>query len=124
MSSIVESLPLVQPRREGGLSALIGRIVSSAVMRETAEQTIHRPRRSRKLPADATMLVVIAMNLLTAVALELVVEHLWMAAGWVVGEDLELPPTKSAISQARDRLGVRPIVALFHRWAPSALVSG
>jgi len=115
MSSIIASLPLVHPRREGGLSALIGRVVSSAAMQEVAQQIKHRPRRSRKLPAEATMLVVIAMNLLTAMALELVVEHLWIAAGWVLDEDPETPPTKSAIRQARERLGVRPIVALFHR---------
>lgn len=115
MSSIVESLPLVHPRRKGGLAALISRVVSSAALQEIAQQCMHRLHRTRKLPAETTMLLVIAMNLLTTLALESVAEHLWIAAGWVLGEDAATPPTKSAISQARERLGVRPLVALFHR---------
>lgn len=71
--------------------------------------------RRRKLPADVTLLLCVAMSLFTQEALRVVLQKLvhglrlfWPDPGIVLA-------SKSAISQARYRLGARPVVALFHR---------
>jgi hypothetical protein len=71
--------------------------------------------RRRKLPADVTLLLCLAMSLWTHEALVVVLHKLvhGLRLFWP-DPDIALA-TKSAISQARYRLGARPVVALFHQ---------
>jgi hypothetical protein len=72
------------------------------------------PRRDRLLPGAITLQLVIAMNIYAKDALTLVVAKLVLAVGLTQQHELPLPG-KSAITQARQRLGVAPVRALFHR---------
>ena len=73
-------------------------------------------QRTRKLPAVVTLLLCIAMGLFTNMALEQVL--IKMVKGlryiWPGDEDYQTA-NKSAICQARYRLGAQPVVELFHR---------
>jgi hypothetical protein len=72
-------------------------------------------QRRRKLPNDVTLLLCIAMSLFTAHALDMVL-HKMVHGLRLLWPDPDIPlATKSAISQARYRLGARPVVALFHQ---------
>ncbi len=73
-------------------------------------------QRTRKLPAGLTLLLCIAMGLFSNIALTQVLRKLVQGVRyiWPGDEDYETA-NKSAISQARYRLGARPVVALFHR---------
>ena len=73
-------------------------------------------QRTRKLPAVVTLLLCIAMGLFTNIALTQVLSKLVKGVRyiWPGDEDYETA-NKSAISQARYRLGARPVVELFHR---------
>lgn len=77
----------------------------------------HRPAgcRARRLPAVVTLLLVIAMNLYAADALPLVLAKLLFAVRLRRTDQAVVPATKGAISQARTRLGIRPVHDLFHR---------
>jgi hypothetical protein len=72
-------------------------------------------RRCRRLPAELTLLLVIAMNLYTSSALDVVLATLLTAVRLRWPPDTLIPATKGAISQARARLGPAPVVDLFHR---------
>ena len=71
--------------------------------------------RRRKLPNDVTLLLCIAMSLFTPHALDMVLHKMvqGLRLFWP-DPDITLA-TKSAISQARSRLGARPLVTLFHQ---------
>ena len=73
-------------------------------------------QRTRKLSAEVTLLLCIAMGLFSNIALTQVLRKLIKGVRyiWPGDEDYETA-NKSAISQARYRLGARPVVALFHR---------
>jgi hypothetical protein len=73
-------------------------------------------QRTRKLPAALTLLLCIAMGLFANLALSQVPRKLVQGVRyiWPADED-DATANKSAISQARYRLGARPVVALFHR---------
>ena len=72
-------------------------------------------QRRRALPADVTLLLTIAMNLFTDQALVDVFDSLISGLRLVLPDPDAGPVSKSAISQARYRLGPRPVVELFHR---------
>ncbi|GDY34085.1 IS4 family transposase [Gandjariella thermophila] len=113
----VESLP----RPQGRLTDHIGLGVLSArfdrdLIEEVLNRTGRREKRSRRLPAHVMIRYVIAMGLFFAESYDEVMRRLvgnlrklgsW-ADGWQV-------PTKSAITQARQRLGPQPVKALFER---------
>ncbi len=90
-------------------------VLPQALITAAAAEADCPTRRRRKLPADVTVLLCVAMSLFTHEALEVVLAK--MAHGlrlfWP-DPDIALA-NKSAISQARYRLGARPVVALFHR---------
>ena len=71
--------------------------------------------RRRKLPNDVMLLLCVAMSLFTAHALDVVLHKMvhGLRLFWS-DPDITLA-TKSAISQARSRLGARPLVTLFHQ---------
>ncbi len=91
------------------------RVVPQALVQEAARGADVPTQRRRKLPAEVTLLLCSAMGVFTTQALEVVLEKL------VHGLRLFWPDpeiglaTKSAISQARYRLGARPAVHLFRR---------
>jgi hypothetical protein len=96
------------------LEALERVVPSTALQRAVAEADMATARR-RKLPADVTLLVCVAMGLFSHEALRVVLHKLvhGLRLFW---PDPEIAlASKSAISQARYRLGARPVVALFHR---------
>ena len=72
-------------------------------------------QRRRHLPADVTLLLTIAMNLFTAQALSDVFDSLISGLRFLWPDPEVGPVSKSAISQARYRLGARPVVARFRR---------
>ena len=90
-------------------------VLPHALIQTAATEADQPTQRRRKLPADVTLLLCVAMSLFTHEALAVVLAK--MAHGvrlfWA-DPDIALA-TKSAISQARYRLGARPVVALFHR---------
>jgi hypothetical protein len=90
-------------------------VLPQAMITAAAAEADCPTQRRRKLPADVTLLLCVAMSLFTHEALEVVLDK--MAHGlrlfWP-DPDIVLA-NKSAISQARYRLGARPVVALFHR---------
>jgi len=91
-------------------SALPG-VVIEAVLADlgVAEQ------RRRKLPAELVILLTVAMNLFTRQSLSQVLVKMLKGLRLLWPEPTFQPASKSAISQARYRLGARPLVELFHR---------
>lgn len=71
--------------------------------------------RERKLPATVTLVLCIAMNLYAHEALPAVFRRLVSGLRWLWPDRQDLSVSKSAISQARYRLGAKPLVSLFHR---------
>jgi len=94
---------------------VLERVLPHALIQAAAAEADHPTQRRRKLPADVTLLLCVAMSLWSHEALEVVLDK--MAHGlrlfWPE-PDIALA-SKSAISQARYRLGARPVVALFHQ---------
>lgn len=99
---------------DASLLTVFEQVLPHALLVEVLTPFLPATRRARKLPAEITIQVIIAMNLYAHDALTLVIGKLFLAASlsWT-GEFVV--PSKSAISQARARLGVAPVVALFHR---------
>ena len=97
-----------------GLEAIetaVPRSVVQAVVTETgvAEQ------RKRKLPAHIVILLVIAMNLYTQESLTHVLVKMLRGLRLIWPDPEFVPASKGAITQARYRLGARPLVELFRR---------
>ncbi len=72
-------------------------------------------QRVRKLSAELTLLLVVAMNLFTADPLHQVLARLIQGLRLIAPDPDALPANKSAVCQARYHLGARPLVVLFHR---------
>jgi hypothetical protein len=91
------------------------RVVPPALIQAAAVAADVPTVRRRKLPADVTLLLCLAMSLWTHEALVVVLHKLvhGLRLFWP-DPDLALA-TKGAITQARYRLGARPVVALFHQ---------
>lgn len=96
------------------LDAIEAAVPHSIVEAVVAELGVAEQRR-RQLPAAATMLLSIAMNLYTHQSLEYVLFKLVNGLRLFWPDPDLAPASKSAISQARYRLGPRPLVELFHR---------
>ena len=125
-SSELESLP----RPWGRLTDHIGLGVVSArfdrdLLEEVINRTGRREKRSRRLPAHVMIRYVIAMGLFFSESYDEVmrrlVGNLRRLGSWDDGWQV---PTKSAISQARQRLGAAPVKALFERAAVPLATSG
>jgi len=97
------------------LNALERAIPQAAVEAVITEQGVTE-QRTRKLPAGLTLLLCIAMGLFTNIALTQVLRKLIKGVRYIwPGDEDYTVANKSAICQARYRLGARPVVALFHR---------
>lgn len=80
------------------------------ILQETGRQSV----RERKLPAHVVVYYVIALGLYVGVSCEEVLRCLLEGFDWLGWEVKELRNTaKSAISQARSRLGREPLARLF-----------
>ena len=112
LRTIVEGTRFSDAVKLNALEQAVPQAVVEAVIADlgAAEQ------RTRKLPAVMTLLLCIAMGLFTNMALEQVL--IKMVKGlryiWPGDEDYQAA-NKSAICQARYRLGAQPVVELFHR---------
>jgi Insertion element 4 transposase N-terminal/Transposase DDE domain len=95
--------------------AAVERIVPHALVQEVVAAHAPATRRCRRLPAELTLLLVIAMNLYATDALPLVLAKLLLLLRQIWPAGTLVPASKGAISQARARLGPAPVVALFHR---------
>jgi hypothetical protein len=91
------------------------RVLPHALIQAAASEAAHPTQRRRKLPADVTLLLCVAMSLWTHEALEAVLKRMVHGVRLFWADPDIVLAKKSAISQARYRLGARPVVALFHR---------
>ena len=93
--------------------------IEAAVPRATVEAVVAdlgvAEQRRRKLPAELTVLLTIAMNLFTHHPLEEVLRKLLKGLRFIWPEPDLATANKGAISMARYRLGAAPLVELFHR---------
>lgn len=92
----------------------LSRQIRPELVRDAVSFKQRRRRRNRKVPAAATLWLVIAMGLWG----DADIPGLWrqvagtLASLWQAAQGLK-PPTKGALSQARKRLGPRPMRRLF-----------
>jgi hypothetical protein len=99
---------------EVALEAL-GRALPRGVIEAVVADLGVASQRRRKLPAELTMLLAVAMNLYTRQSLGQVLVKMVKGLRLLWPEPAFQPASKSAISQARYRLGAQPLVELFHR---------
>jgi hypothetical protein len=99
---------------EATLEAIATAVPHSEVEAVVAEFAVAGQRR-RKLPAELALLLSVAMNLYTQQSLGQVLVKMLKGLRLIWPDPDFAQATKSAISQARYRLGARPVVALFHR---------
>lgn len=93
-------------------------------IRQVLRDTGRESRRERRLPAVWTVYFTIMMGLYRRISyvnlLEKLVGTAWSKDNWDDGE----PPCSSAVSKARDRLGIQPLQELFEHcsqeWAASS----
>jgi hypothetical protein len=94
--------------------ASLGQIVPRSAIIAALDACAAHEQRARKLPAPLTVLVCIAMNLYAADPLTHVLFRLVHALRWRLPNPGAARVSKSALCQARQRLGARPLVTLFH----------
>jgi hypothetical protein len=92
------------------------RAIPQAEVEAVIEDLDIREERIRKLPACVTLLLCIGMGLFTNIGLESVLIKIVKGLRYIWPGDEDYQSAKrSAISQARYRLGAKPVVELFHR---------
>ena len=123
-SSVAEARPWGRLTDHIGLGVVSARFGRDLV-EEVLNRTGRREKRSRRLPAHVMIRYVIAMGLFAAESYDEVmrrlVGNLRKLGSWV--DDWQVP-TKSAITQARQRLGPAPMKTLFERAAVPLATSG
>ena len=92
--------------------------MDSRLVEQILEQTGAVEKRKRMLPAKTVVFLVIAMTLFAKKSMpevmNILVEGLRIQGAYLLGAAL---PVKSALTQARQRLGVKPLVELFRALA-------
>lgn len=106
--------PNVTPATQLSLQAL-ARVLSPTIVSDVLEECAAREQRSRKLPAASVVLLCIAMNLYSTDCLTHVFFRLVSGLRWLLDDPDDWRVSKGALSQARYRLGARPLAALFRR---------
>ena len=99
---------------EAALEALESALPEEVIASVVSDLGVAEERR-RKLPADLTILLTVAMNLFTQQSLGQVLVKMLKGLRFLWPEPEFQTANKSAICQARYRLGARPLVELFHR---------
>ena len=113
----------VKPESETRLSdvvsvGLLTRVFPPALVDEVVEEAGRTQVRRRSLPARSMVYFAIGMALHADGSYEDVMAQLTDGLSWSAGwSQSYVPPSKSAIFQARDRLGPGPVEALFRRGA-------
>jgi len=115
MTIMVRQLDAMDRLSEQQLLGMVADVMPQQLLQEIAEQHLPANRRDRKLPAEVSMLLPIAMNLWDDDSLEIVLYKLLAGLRLVWPEQQLEPSSKSGISQARYRVGARPLGELFHR---------
>lgn len=117
MSFIIRQVPPSTQPAESEVLAALHTVLPPSLVAEVCAAEAPPTARRRKLPRTLTLLLVIAMNLFTqdplAHVLFQVVKGLRLLCPDADAD--RLLATRSAICQARTRLGARPVVRLFHR---------
>ncbi len=93
----------------GVLTAQFPRELVERVLAETARQSV----RERALPAHVMLYYVIALALYAEASTQEVLRCVVEGARWLGDPTTTDLPSKSAISQARTRLGAPPVAALY-----------
>ena len=95
---------------------VLTRTFAPGLVDEVVAVTGRGERRRRSLPARMVVYYVLAMALFSSASYEEVMRSLTEGLGWASGWRRKWRvPSKSAIFQARARLGVEPLAELFHR---------
>jgi hypothetical protein len=115
MGFMVRTIPTGTNLTEELTVQALERAVPRAQIQAVAAAARRPGQRRRKLPLEVLLLVSILMNLYTQEALERVLGKLYHGARLLGPAPGVAPPGKSALCQARYRLGARPVVALFHQ---------
>lgn len=93
----------------------ITQVVPVEMIEDVIEECQAGEARKRKLPAQLTLLLCIAMNLFSAVSLSYVLLRLVRGVRLLREAGVDEVAGKSSISEARYRLGARPLEVLFKR---------
>jgi len=94
----------------------LGQAIPQATVEAVVTDLGVEEQRVRKLPAVVTLLLCIAMGLFTNIALEQVLVKMVKGLRYIWPDDEDYQTAnRSAICQARQRLGSRPVWELFHR---------
>ncbi len=96
----------------------LARMLSPSIVDDVLEECAAHEQRTRKLPAAAVVLLCIAMNLYATDCLTHVFFRLLSGLRWLLVDPSSCRVSKGGLSQARYRLGARPLVA--HLWLPSS----
>jgi Insertion element 4 transposase N-terminal/Transposase DDE domain len=113
----------VKPESDRRLSDLVSvgvltRVFPPGVVDEVIAEAGRTEQRHRSLPARVMAYFSIGMALFSEGSYEDVLAHLTDGLSWASGwQESFSPPSKSAIFQARARLGSQPLAALFERVA-------
>ena len=112
----LKDFSFIAPRLEAELVfKAIETVISPEVIVQTLSETGSFEERSRKLPSQLVVCLVIAMNLWASDAMGTVLKNLvsGLSRQWTkLGQDWKLP-TSSSISEARQRLGCQVMSRLF-----------
>lgn len=96
---------------------VLARAVPLARIQEVLHQQNLQSQRVRDLPAEVVVYYVIALGLFMAVSTREVLRCLVEGLHWLKGQEAVRVAGKSAISQARSRLGAKPMRELWHQLA-------
>jgi Insertion element 4 transposase N-terminal/Transposase DDE domain len=96
---------------------VLARAVPLARIQEVLRQQNLQSRRVRDLPAEVVVYYVIALGLFMAVSTREVLRCLVEGLHWLKGQEAVRVAGKSAIFQARSRLGAKPLRELWHQIA-------
>lgn len=117
MKSIGQNGATLEAERTDFAVEALGKELRAEWIEEALQATGRDSIRHRLLPARFVILFVVVLGLYRRVSyanlLEKMVGSFWTAANW----PQECPPTTSALTKARDRLGVEPVKYLWQRSA-------
>ena len=97
--------------------AVLSQAIPLDVVLEVAAAHAHPTQRRRKLPLPTLLLLVVTMSIFTQDALEVVFVRLCAGLRDHWPDAAAGLATRSALCRGRQRLGLRPVIALFHRIA-------
>lgn len=115
MGFMVRQLPADAKLQDEAILEALATAIPPQVAQQIVEELGVGRARCRKLPAELTLLLAVAMHLFPREALGRVLGKLLQGVRFVWPDPTLQPATKGAICQARYQLGARPVAALFRR---------